>query len=219
VVLTNDNEKKMCGGFLVTYQHFITAAHCVQDKSKELMAVYAGLQRLSSRWFIQKRAVAAYTYHPSHTFGSSIGDVAVVKLSSSFDMDEKIGLCCLNWNLSLPAMNEHGAIVGWGVTAVTNISASHISEVNVAQQLHQAIVQVEDPAMCNITATADRRFCAGYGRTDACYGDSGSPFMTSENNSWTCSGIVSTGDGCGNGGVYTRVSFYRDFIEHALLTL
>ena len=48
---------------------------------------------------------------------------------------------------------------------------------------------------------------------DTCQGDSGGPLVIKENNKFIQVGIVSWGRGCGDVGVYTRVSNYIDWIK------
>lgn len=50
---------------------------------------------------------------------------------------------------------------------------------------------------------------------DTCQGDSGGPLMLFADGQWTIVGITSYGTGCAlaeHPGVYTRVSFYQDWI-------
>lgn len=52
--------------------------------------------------------------------------------------------------------------------------------------------------------------------SDTCQGDSGGPLMFFSNSQWTIIGITSYGAGCALAdypGVYTRVSFYEDWIS------
>jgi len=48
---------------------------------------------------------------------------------------------------------------------------------------------------------------------DTCQGDSGGPLVVKENGLWYLFGLTSWGYGCGDGGVYTRVSAFRSWIE------
>lgn len=47
---------------------------------------------------------------------------------------------------------------------------------------------------------------------DTCQGDSGGPLVVFEEDRWQIVGITSWGFGCGDGGVYTRVGYYLDWI-------
>uniref|UniRef100_A0A8C9LA32 Peptidase S1 domain-containing protein n=1 Tax=Pavo cristatus TaxID=9049 RepID=A0A8C9LA32_PAVCR len=90
-------------------------------------------------------------------------------------------------------------------------------------QLRQAEVKIISTAVCNrpqvyAGVITPGMLCAGYleGRVDACQGDSGGPLVSANSRGiWYLVGIVSWGDECGKAdkpGVYTRVTFYRDWI-------
>ena len=51
---------------------------------------------------------------------------------------------------------------------------------------------------------------------DTCQGDSGGPMAVKENGRFVVIGVTSSGQGCGAtgyAGIYTRVSFYHDWIK------
>ncbi len=56
--------------------------------------------------------------------------------------------------------------------------------------------------------------CAGEtgGNKDTCQGDSGGPLVVFIGNKWMLGGLTSFGRGCNDGGVYTRTSFYYNWI-------
>jgi secreted trypsin-like serine protease len=208
----------ICGGFLAeSYQFVITAAHCVYGFQMSSMTIYAGLQTRSSLSSGQYRNVSNWEVNPNYYSSSTsiLNDIAVIKLSSSFDMNDNVGLCCLpSGSTSVPTVGESAVIIGWGETISGDTSS-------VSDNLLQAVIEIQSSSSyCDVTSTSATQFCAGYGTTDTCQGDSGSPLMTSINNLWTCTGIVSFGlDGCGHSGYYTRVSYFRSFIDNATLYL
>ena len=60
------------------------------------------------------------------------------------------------------------------------------------------------------------QICSGGGNKGACQGDSGGPFVvadTSLGGRYTLAGLTSWGINCGQGGVYTRVSAFRPWVE------
>ncbi|CAF0874893.1 unnamed protein product [Rotaria sordida] len=208
VALYIDNDKAFCGGFLISYQHVMTAAHCVEDIIPSTITVYAGIQTLSSRSSGQSRVVSSLTTHPSYSTSDYTNDIAILTLQSAFNQTTIVGKCCLTFDTSLPSIDEHAVIAGWGATSSTSQTIS--------DKLLQGVIQIQSSSSssspCSLMSSSIQ-ICAGYAGTDSCYGDSGSPLMTSVNNSWTCTGIVSSGRGCGTNGLYTRVSAYQSFIQ------
>ncbi|CAF0810017.1 unnamed protein product [Rotaria sordida] len=207
VALYIDNDKAFCGGFLISYQHVMTAAHCVEDIIPSTITVYAGIQTLSSRSSGQSRVVYSLTTHPSYSTSDYTNDIAILTLQSAFNQTTIVGKCCLTFDTSLPSIDEHAVIAGWGATSSTSQTIS--------DKLLQGVIQIQSSSSsspCSLVSSSIQ-ICAGYAGTDSCYGDSGSPLMTSVNNSWTCTGIVSSGRGCGTNGLYTRVSAYQSFIQ------
>lgn len=65
-----------------------------------------------------------------------------------------------------------------------------------------------------------RQICAGdpVNEKDSCQGDSGGPLQQQDDmtGQWYVAGVVSFGELCTGGGVYTRVSFYEDWIRRTM---
>lgn len=206
-----------CGGFLAnSYQYVVTAAHCLEDFNMNSVSIYAGLHTQSTRASGQVRGVQNWALHPNYTgFPTYENDIAVIKLDSSFNANRNVSLCCLpSGTTQLPILNEFAMIAGWGTT----ISGDPTS---LSDTLLQTRIQIQGSSTyCNAEATSSIQFCAGYGTSDSCQGDSGGPLMTVVNNLWTCTGIVSFGEGgCGHAGYYSRVSAYRAFLNQQFTSL
>ncbi len=187
----------------------MTAAHCVNGRSTSVLTVYAGIRQLSQCTTTdQSRNVSTITVHPSYTLSAFINDVAVLTIQSPFNKTTTVGLCCMTSDTSLRAVGDHGVTVGWGFTVQ---GGPYLSD-----DLLQAVIQVQSGSSTCSTSSASTPssvlFCAGYSGTDSCQGDSGSPFMTSVNNSWTCTGMVDFGSSCGTIAYYARVAAFRSFI-------
>ncbi len=211
------NGEFICAGFLAnSYQFVITAAGCLYGTNQSLMQIYAGVDTLSSRADAQVRNVANWEINPNYNTLSAdtFNDIAVIKLTSSFDKNDYVNLCCLpDGSTQLPIIGESAVIAGWGTT-ISDLPSSG------SNNLLQAVIQVEGSSgYCNVSTTSAVEFCAGYDAFDSCPGDGGGPLMTNINNLWTCTGIVSHGIGCGHSSYYTRVSAFISFINNAINTL
>uniref|UniRef100_A0A8C4Y364 Peptidase S1 domain-containing protein n=1 Tax=Gopherus evgoodei TaxID=1825980 RepID=A0A8C4Y364_9SAUR len=135
-------------------------------------------------------------------------DIAVVQLSSPVEFTNDIRMVCLPEEFYVFPHNTTCFVTGWG-PSINN--------------LRQAEVKIIDTNICNRAevyngAITPGMVCAGYleGKIDACQGDSGGPLVTEDRRGiWYLVGIVSWGDECAKRnrpGVYTRVTYYRDWI-------
>ncbi|CAF1304776.1 unnamed protein product [Adineta steineri] len=210
IVLYYDGSQR-CDGFIYDFQHVVTAAHCVYGLSASSLSIAAGVYSLSSFTNVQTRTVSAIQVHTSYSTTTYVNDIAVLKLSSALTGNNYVGLCCVTSDTTLPAVNEHAVIIGWGTTDANTIT--------IPDTLQQAVIEIKTASKCSLSSSATGQFCAGWGTTDTCYGDSGGPLMTSVNNAWTCTGVVSYGTSCNGAGTYTRVSYYKSFIDSAVANL
>ncbi len=217
MVLLYYNGEFICAGFLAdSYQFVITAAHCLYGNRQNLMQIYAGVDTLSSRADAQVRNVANWEINPNFYSSSTdvYNDIGVIKLTSSFNKNDNVDLCCLpSGSTQLPIIGESAVIAGWGTT-ISGVASS------VSNNLRQAVIDIQGSSTyCDVSTTSAVQFCAGLGTSDTCQGDSGGPLMTNVNNLWTCTGIVSHGVGCGHSAYYSRVSAFISFINNAINTL
>ena len=198
------NNDKFCGGFLVDFQHVVTAAHCVVGITPSTITVYAGIQKLSASASGQSSVASAIDVHSDYSSTYNINDIAVLTLATAFNSTTAVATCCITGDTSLPSVSENGVTAGWGETS---------SSTSLSDDLLQAVIRVQPFSSCSVSEVSTGRFCAGYQQTSPCFGDSGTPFMTSVNNAWTCTGVVSTSAQCGGNSFYTRVSSYKSFID------
>jgi len=219
----------MCGGTLIRVHPkaeesdiFLTAAHCVEDANR----TYTGLFGAHYSGTVQEREkgvesidVAKYVIHPKYRM-KALSDIAVMKLSRPVKFSPWIQPACL------PASGE--AVVD-GTTAVLSGWGRSSENVSGPDLLHSVTLPILNPEKCvaeykskdyPLAIQPQIHLCAGgQGGKDTCQGDSGGPLVIKGPNGYVLQGVVSFGKGCARAGwpgVYTRVSFFVDWIQEQI---
>jgi len=104
-------------------------------------------------------------------------------------------------------------VTGWGALTNGGSGSRYLQEVS-----KPVISQTECVRLHGSNINAQYHVCSGtrgLGK-DSCQGDSGGPLAIQAGNVWKIAGVVSFGGYCGDGGVYTRVSTYIDWIKSTI---
>uniref|UniRef100_A0A1B0FFW5 Peptidase S1 domain-containing protein n=1 Tax=Glossina morsitans morsitans TaxID=37546 RepID=A0A1B0FFW5_GLOMM len=209
-------------GTIVSDEHVLTAAHCVENLVHDLRLIYVRVGNETSYTDVQ---IVEALIHPNYNEPLFNNDVALLKLSMPHDVNESFKKICLPQSDIQSLAGNIGLVVGWrdsnrnasGLTRTNMryISLSIMNNTECAIRYAEYSENFEDSIV--ITPT---EFCS-QSRTmnDVCEGDSGGPFMSINSlNRCTLVGIVAFGPStnCGQSnlpGVYMRISSYTEWIR------
>ncbi|XP_067000655.2 trypsin-1 isoform X3 [Anabrus simplex] len=195
----------MCGASIIDKEWVLTAAHCVEDMSPDVVKIRAGSSSHSDGGSVHQ--VVEIVQHKEYSKSGMDNDIALAKVKPPFKFSDTVKAIKLNDK----AVKEGttAKVSGWGVTSGKGDDVSPaLREVKVPVMDHDKCVKYYHGSVTK------NMLCAGYdeGKKDACQGDSGGPLAADGK----LIGVVSFGHGCAepkSPGVYTDVSVYREWIK------
>ncbi|XP_065221908.1 trypsin-1-like [Planococcus citri] len=219
--LTYGDTSTFCGATVITKQHLLTAAHCVEGvTADEIQASLGGFNQLTHEYDINEITVGIEEIirHPGFNLSSLDNDIAILKLDSTISFNtSQIQPACLPSTENEDYAGYYGTVIGWGFT-------------DESQSVSNKMQKVEVPIIwtnhCRINysilsySVTDNMMCAGnyFGHQGICTGDSGGPLQINIDGLGTMKvvGIVSWSHGCARPyypGVYTRIDRYKRWIR------
>ncbi|XP_008405426.1 duodenase-1-like [Poecilia reticulata] len=203
----------VCGGFLVSEDFVITAAHCAKD---EPVRVVLGTHKLSKMNMSPCRNIEYFCKYPTYKNVEFGDDIMLLKLSGKAPLNNKVK------TISLPTSSNANlkdgqicSVAGWGLTGTSLSTVDNLRVVNVS---------ILNPQLCREkwwNGFPSNVICAGGYNTDKgfCQGDSGGPLVcdgvavgvVSFNRNSTC-----TYPDVPN--VYTDISKYLEWINNIVKT-
>ncbi|XP_038213655.1 trypsin-2-like [Zerene cesonia] len=202
------NNSYFCGGFIVSENYVMTAAHCAQNVDPKTVVMRAGSSFRKNGTLIEIAEVKAFPEYDNPPFDKDIAYMRTAKPIEFTDTIQPIALPPRNRPL---VANSNIVVSGWGRT------------MQGASSIPDRLMEVEMPVVSFLqcflsypTVLTKNMFCSGnffLGGKSTCQGDSGGAAIQDG----MAVGIVSFGRGCGQAlspSVFADIAspLLRDFI-------
>uniref|UniRef100_A0A673K3S2 Complement factor D-like n=1 Tax=Sinocyclocheilus rhinocerous TaxID=307959 RepID=A0A673K3S2_9TELE len=209
MVSIQNNFKHTCGGFLISDEFVMTAAHCWKGYP-EILTVVVGAHDLRKSEISDRVEVKSYIPHPYYTLCSLQNDIMLLRLQEKVKLNNYV-----KW-ISLPKEGDVNgdtlcSVAGWGRLQTNGILSSRLMEANMTT-INHAVCQHK----WGSKYLASQMICA-HGDGGSCKGDSGGPLVCGN----TAAGVTSFGSRklCNSPelpNVYTKISAYLPWIQQII---
>ncbi|XP_068075090.1 duodenase-1-like [Danio rerio] len=208
MVSIQSNDSHVCGGFLITEQFVLTAAHCWNER--EVLTVLVGAHKLSRSKCLDRCEVERY-FNSKYKPHLNRNDIMLLKLKKKVRLSKNVGL------ISLPKDGEDVkadtlcSVAGWGRLWKNGPKPDRLMEANTS-----IVNDAECEQKWGSDYKASKMICA-YGHGGSCNGDSGGPLVCNN----TAVGVTAFCDRyqCNSRllpNVYTKISAYLKWIHKVI---
>ncbi|XP_051765567.1 granzyme B(G,H)-like [Ctenopharyngodon idella] len=207
MVSLQKNRNHICGGFLISDQFVLTAAHCWDGF--EILTVIVGAHDLSNSKSSDRIGVKSYIPHPNYK--PIQNDIMLLKLEKKVKLNNNVRLISLPRNGEEVGTDTVCIVAGWGRLQTNGTGSNVLMEASMT-----TINQAECQRRWRLSFLASQMICA-YGGGGSCRGDSGGPLVCGD----TAVGVTSFGyrylcNSPERPNVYTKISAYIQWIRREI---